>query len=98
MLISSDFHKHKTDLEKINYGIITLLAKGEDATTIQNYRPIYPLEVLFKIFTKALTMRSEALMKKIINTCQTTLIKGRYITDGVMLLQEILREARFRRQ
>jgi hypothetical protein len=98
MLISSDFHKHKIDLEKINYGIITLLAKGEDATTIQNYRPICPLEVLFKIFTKALTMRSEALMKKIINTCQTTLIKGRYITDGVMLLQEILREARFRRQ
>jgi hypothetical protein len=87
MLIFNDFHQNKIDLVKINYGVITLLPKSEDASTIQKYRPICLLQVLFKIFTKALTVRSEIYMKKVIHACQTAFIKGRFITDGVMLLQ-----------
>jgi hypothetical protein len=37
-------------------------------------------------------------MLKIIHHCQTAFIKGRYITDGVMLLQEILRETKVKKQ
>jgi hypothetical protein len=46
------------------------------------------LQVLFKIFTKALT----------IHQCHTAFIKGSYITDGVALLQEDLKEAKFMKQ
>jgi hypothetical protein len=53
---------------------------------------------LFKIFTKALTIRAIPIMNKVIHPCQTAFIKGRYITDGVALLQEVLREANFRKQ
>jgi hypothetical protein len=86
MQIFIDFHQNKIDLAKINYGIITLFPKAEDANVIQKYRPICLLQVLFKIFTKALTVRSKVYMKKIIHECQTAFIKGRFITDGIMLL------------
>jgi hypothetical protein len=36
-------------------------------------------------------------MDKIFHPCQTAFIKGRYITDGVALLQEVLKEAKFRK-
>jgi hypothetical protein len=98
MQIFIDFHQNKIDLAKINYGIITLIPKAEDANVIQKYRPICLLQVLFKIFTKALTVRSKVYMKKIIHECQTAFIKGRFITDGIMLLQEILRDAKCRKQ
>jgi hypothetical protein len=94
----NDFHRHAIDLKRINYGIITLIPKGPDADRIQKYRPICLLQVLFKIFTKVLTIRAIPIMNKVIHPCQTAFIKGRFITDGVALLQEVLREAKFRKQ
>jgi hypothetical protein len=67
MQIFDDFHQNMIDLAKINYGITTLIPKGDDANIIQKYRPICLLQVLFKIFTKALTVRLELYMKKIIH-------------------------------
>jgi hypothetical protein len=78
--------------------VITLLPKNEDASTIQKYRTICLLQVLFNIFTKTLTVRLEMYMNKIIHACQTAFIKGRFITDGVMLLPEILRDTKCRKQ
>jgi hypothetical protein len=37
-------------------------------------------------------------MKKIIHECQSAFIKGRFIADGIMLLQEILRDSKCRKQ
>jgi hypothetical protein len=36
-------------------------------------------------------------MAKIINECENAFIKGRYITDGVMLPQEILKETKHKK-
>ncbi|XP_071680257.1 uncharacterized protein [Lolium perenne] len=98
MAAFNDFHRHRIDLKRINYGIITLIPKGPEADKIQKFRPICLLQVLFKIFTKALTNRAVPVMNKIIHLSQIAFIKGRYITDGVALLQEVLRESKFRKQ
>jgi hypothetical protein len=98
MAIFHDFHQHNITLSRINYGVITLIPKGDDATVIQKFRPICLLQVLFKIVTKALTVRSEEFMPKVINSCQNAFMKGRFITDGVSFLQEILRETKFKKQ
>ena len=92
--VFTDFYHHKINHARINYGIITLIPKGDDANVIQKFRPICLLQVLFKIFTKALTVRSELVMQKTIQKCQNAFIKGRFIHDGVSLLHEILRETR----
>jgi hypothetical protein len=93
-----DFYHHRIKIERINYGTIILLPKGEEADVIQKYRPICLLQVLFKIFTKAPTNRTRPALDKIIHSCQNAFIKGRFITDGVMLLQEVLREVKYMKQ
>jgi mannosylglycoprotein endo-beta-mannosidase len=61
------FHNHQINLERINYGIITLIPKSDDAEVIQKYRLICLLQVLFKIFTKTMTIRVETVMNKLIH-------------------------------
>jgi hypothetical protein len=97
MKVFDDLHDHRIILDIINYGIITLIPKSDDADIIQKFRPICLLQVFFKIVTKVLTVRANPVMGKLLLPCQTAFIKNRYITDGVMLLQEILRECKFRK-
>jgi hypothetical protein len=99
MLVVFDyFHQHKIYLSRINYRTISLLPKDYDANIIHKYRPIFLLYISFKFFTKSLTVRSKFYVQKIIHPCQNAFIKGWYITDAVMLLQEILRETKVRKQ
>lgn len=49
-------HNGSLHLFRLNFGIITLLPKKEDAVQIQQFRPICLL-VSFKIFTKVGTNR-----------------------------------------
>jgi hypothetical protein len=48
--------------------------------------------------TKALTVRAAPVMNKLLLPCQIYFVKGRYIKDGVMLLQDILKESKIRKQ
>jgi hypothetical protein len=95
--VFNDLFDHKIDLDRINYGVVTLIPKSDDADVIQKFRPICLLQVFFKIVTKTLTVRANPVMNKLLLPCQTTFIKGRFITDGVMLLQEVLREEKYRK-
>jgi hypothetical protein len=97
MKVFDDLHDHRIILDRISYGIITFIPKSDDADIIQKFRPICLLQVFFKIVTKVLTVRANPMMGKLLLPCQTTFIKNRYITDGVMLLQEILRGCKFRK-
>lgn len=94
----NDFYEEKLDISRINYGIITLLPKLKDASKIQQYRPICLLNVKYKIFTKALTLRMEESMQRIIDRCQNAFLKGRNIMDGSMCLHEILHDTKKRKK
>ena len=50
------FYEGKLDVQRLNYGIITLLPKSADATKIQQYRPICLLRCPYKLITKAISM------------------------------------------
>ena len=50
MALFSDFHREDLNLYSLNFGIITLIPKIQDATKIQQYRPICVLNVSFKFF------------------------------------------------
>jgi hypothetical protein len=65
----NDFHEHKINLERINYEIITLIPKSDDAEIIHKYRPICLLQVMFNFSTKAMTVRVEPVMGKLIHPC-----------------------------
>jgi len=74
-----EFHRGELPLHSLNFGVITLLPKKEDATKVQQYRPICLLNVSFKIFTKVLTNRLSVVAQKIIRPSQTAFIPGRHI-------------------
>jgi hypothetical protein len=79
-------------LFKLNFGVITLLPIKEDASRIEQYRPICLLNVSFKIFTKVGTNRVTALAYKVIRPTQSTFIPGRNILEGVVVLHETIHE------
>ena len=55
--ILTDFVNGNLDVSRMNYGMIVLIPKGKDLDKIQKYRPIYLLNVTFKILTKVLVNR-----------------------------------------
>ena len=61
-------------------------------------QPICLLNVIYKIITKALMLRLEGCLSKIINIAQNAFIKGRNIMEGVMCLHEILHDTRCKKK
>jgi hypothetical protein len=92
VVLFSDFHNLNLDIGRFNYGIITLLPKIKEANNIRQYRPICLLDVVYKIFTKALMLRLDKVMGRIINKCQSGFLKDRNIMDGILALHEILHD------
>jgi hypothetical protein len=87
-----EFHKETLDLFSLNFGIITLIPKIENATKIQKYRPICVLNVSFKIFTKVGTNRLNKVEKTVVSPTQTAFMLGRNIMEGVVILHETIHE------
>jgi hypothetical protein len=92
MALFHEFHKETLDLFSLNFGIITLIPKIENATKIQQYRPICVLNVSFKIFTKVGTNRLNKVAKTVVSQTQTDSMPGRNIMEGVVILHETLHE------
>ena len=52
MVMFAQLHQGNLPLYKMNFGVITLIPKKEDAVQIQQYRPICLLNASFRVFTK----------------------------------------------
>ena len=89
-----DLYLDKLDIQRLNYGVITLVPKVVDANTIKNFRPICLLNVDYKGITKVLTNRFTPVAPKLIGGNQTGFIKGRNILEGVLILHEVVHELR----
>jgi hypothetical protein len=86
-----DFHAGTLNIERLNFGVVTLIPKVPNAIDIKAFRPICLLNVCYKIITKVLTNR-------LISDFQYGFIKGKYIMDGVVSLHEIIHEVKKRKQ
>lgn len=91
MSLFTNFHKNNLNVSRINYAVICLLPKCNDAIRIKQYRPISLLNCSYKIITKVLTVMLALKIAKIIDKVQTGFIKGRNILVGVAITHEILK-------
>jgi hypothetical protein len=82
----------------LNFGVITLIPKAQDATRIQQYRPICLLNVSFKIFTKVATIRLNSVADHIIKPTQTAFMRGCNILEGVVILHDTIHELHRKKQ
>ena len=92
MAMFVQFQEGSLPLYKLNFGVITLLPKKENAVQILQYRPICLLNVSFKIFTKVGTNRITEIAHKVIRPTQSAFMPGRHILEGVVILHETIHE------
>ena len=71
-------------------GIITLIPKKGDQTSLQNKRPICLLDIIYKIVAKVMAIRLGKVINNLISPEQTGFIKGRYIGENLRLLSDVI--------
>jgi hypothetical protein len=59
------FHEGNLDVQRLNYGVITLLPKMADANKIHLFRPICLLRCIYKLIIKTLTISLERYAPKL---------------------------------
>ena len=92
MSMFHELHARDLPLFSLNFGVITLIPKVQEANLIQQYIPICLLNVSFKIFTKVATNRLNRVVDKVISPSQTAFLRGRNILEGVVILHETMHE------
>ena len=72
--------------------LISLLFKGKgcDPQEISSWRPISLTNTDYKIYSKVLALRVQAVIKNIISGNQVAYIKGRSITEHIRLIDDII--------
>lgn len=67
-----------------------LFLKKEDTKTFANFRPIALCNTLYKIFTKAISLRLAKILPRIISLEQGGFVLGRETTEGAIVAHEVL--------
>ena len=76
MQMFHELHSGDLPLLSLNFGVITLLPKTQDASKIQQYKHICLLNVSFKIFTKVATIRINSVAEDLISSTQTAFMRA----------------------
>jgi hypothetical protein len=92
MTLFKEFYHGTLPLFKLNFGIIMQLLKHKDVTNIKQFRPIFLLNVSFKIFTKVAVKRLTGVAEKLISQSQTAFITSRNILEEVVMFHETIHE------
>jgi hypothetical protein len=74
--------------------LITLLHKGRGRSSLNNWRPITLLNSTYKIFTKALQIRLQPILREVIDHDRSSFLPMRFILDNIFLTHETLHPSR----
>ena len=76
------------------YSVINLIEKKDkDKTKIENLRPISLSNCDIKICTKAIALRTNAILSKILINTQCGYVPGRQVADNARYIEEIIKRA-----
>jgi hypothetical protein len=85
-----DFYEGGIDLFRLNFAMLTLIPKVEDAIDMKMFSPISLLNCCFKNFSKVLTIRLEKVSHRLVAKEQSAFIKGRFILESVVIAHEVI--------
>ncbi|XP_058755190.1 uncharacterized protein LOC131628373 [Vicia villosa] len=98
LLFVRDFHEKDILSKYCSSSFITLIPKVSNPQSLSDYRPICLVGSLYKILAKMMATRLRRLIRKLVLRNQTTFILGRYILDGVLVVNEALDLAKRRKR
>ncbi|XP_025632131.1 uncharacterized protein [Arachis hypogaea] len=87
--VRSFFHSGKI-LKSFNHTQICLILKVPDASDMTQVRPISLSSVMYKIISKVMMHRLQGIMNKIISPNQSAFLKGRLISDNILIAHECM--------
>nr|CCA65981.1 hypothetical protein [Beta vulgaris subsp. vulgaris] len=86
-----DFFENGFMHKPINCTAVTLIPKIDEAKHAKDYRPIACCSTLYKIISKILTKRLQAVITEVVDCAQTGFIPERHIGDNILLATELIR-------
>jgi len=86
------FHTTGSLPKGCNASFIALIPKARDPSSLDQFRPISFVGVIYKIITKVLSSHMKNIMPFIIDECQLAFISGRGLLDNVVMANEVLED------
>lgn len=77
--------------QEVNHSFITLVLKIKSAFQLSKFRPIACCNVFYKIISKIFSNRLQKVILVLILSLQSACIKGRLISDNILLAHELVR-------
>ncbi|KAL9671689.1 hypothetical protein QQ045_009259 [Rhodiola kirilowii] len=74
---------------EINKTLIVLIPKKKEVVRVEDWRPISLCTVLIKIITKLIVQRLQPILSQVISCYQSAFVRGRIITDNLVVAHEI---------
>ena len=74
----------------VNATRIALVPKVESPQSMDDFRPISCCNVLYKCISKVIANRFKAVLPDVIGLSQSAFVRGRQITDAILLTQELM--------
>jgi hypothetical protein len=89
--ISAVWSRKFRNFDILNSAFIILLPKVEGANRAKDFRPISLVHSFAKLITKLLANRLAGQLQQMVSPNQSAFIKGRFIQDNFMLVQQTAR-------
>ena len=69
---------------------LVLIPKVKNPSKITEYRPISLCNVIYKLAAKTVANRLKTILSSIVSENQSAFTKGRFITDNILIVYEIM--------
>lgn len=98
MLTLNEFWSKRTILKEWQATFLALIPKKEGVEVMEDFRPISLCNVKYKILSKVLANRLRETLPGIISPNQDGFVKGRQITDDIIIVHETLHSTLHRKE